>query len=220
MIPAMPAAFTLPKSATSLWCDRSTTNGLIATGCNLRRRFMVQCESVTRDDFFPRQLIGEAPAHDQPHIALVDEPAHPAAEFWLCVNMNRDPQSASYSVRLLGCGCGASAVSITRRLFAPSQSSCGGRTPQATDYAPALAAPVAATKERSSSIQAGQAIILASVRFRPTSGDYRGSPENVCSSVDNRSSAAGGKRPFSTAASAFSNCCGVAMPTRMVPIAA
>src|SRR5690348_18251292 len=49
--------------------------------------------------------------------------------------------------------------------------------------------------------QAGPAIILGSVRFRPTSmmranatvtvsvlwsmsGDYRGSPENVCSSVD------------------------------------
>src|SRR5262245_31378972 len=40
MIPAYPAALTLPKSATSLWCDRSTTSGLIATGCNLRRRFM------------------------------------------------------------------------------------------------------------------------------------------------------------------------------------
>src|SRR5262249_43988748 len=42
MIPAYPAAFTLPKSATSLWCDRSTTSGLIARGCNLRRRFMRQ----------------------------------------------------------------------------------------------------------------------------------------------------------------------------------
>src|SRR5262249_23303929 len=42
-------------------------------------------------------------------------------------------------------------------------------------------------------------------RERSPSSDYRGSSENVCSTVDNRSSAAGGKGPFSTAASAFSN---------------
>ena len=129
--------------------------------------------------------------------------------------------SASYSVRLLGCGCGASVASITRRSLAPWPSSGGDRTRPATNYAPVRVAPVAAAKVQHSSIQAGQAIILASVRFRPTSMmranatvtvsvlrsmsvDYRGSPENVCSSVDNRSSAAGGKGPFSTAASAFS----------------
>jgi len=127
--------------------------------------------------------------------------------------------SASYSVRLLGCGCGASVASITRRSLAPWPSSGGDRTRPATNYAPVRVAPVAAAKVQHSSIQAGQAIILASVRFRPTSGDYRGSPENVCCSVDSRSSAAGGKGPFSTAASTFSNCCGAAIPTKIVPIA-
>src|SRR5262249_27819055 len=47
----------------------------------------------------------------------------------------------------------------------------------------------------------------------------RGSPANACCSVDSRSSAAGGSPPFWTAASASSNCCGVAIPTRMTPIA-
>jgi hypothetical protein len=37
--------------------------------------------------------------------------------------------------------------------------------------------------------------------------------------TDSRSSTAGGSGPFWTAASASSNCCGVAIPTRMVPIA-
>jgi hypothetical protein len=60
-----------------------------------------------------------------------------------------------------------------------------------------VAAQVAVTNERPSIIHAGQAIISASVRFQPTSGDYRGSPENVCCSVESRSSAAGGKGPFS-----------------------
>ena len=50
-------------------------------------------------------------------------------------------------------------------------------------------------------------------------GDYRGSPENPCRSADRRSSAACGSGPFWTAARASSNCCGVAMPTRIVPIA-
>jgi hypothetical protein len=49
--------------------------------------------------------------------------------------------------------------------------------------------------------------------------DHRGSPENACRSADSRSSAACDSGPFWTAASASSNCCGVAMPTRMVPIA-
>jgi hypothetical protein len=45
----------------------------------------------------------------------------------------------------------------------------GGRTLQATNRVPALAAPVAAAKERPFSTQAGQAIMLASSRFRPAS---------------------------------------------------
>jgi hypothetical protein len=50
-------------------------------------------------------------------------------------------------------------------------------------------------------------------------GDHRGSPENARRSADNRSSAARGSGPFWTAASASSNCCGVAIPTKIVPIA-
>ncbi len=49
--------------------------------------------------------------------------------------------------------------------------------------------------------------------------DHRGSPENVCLNVDSQSSAARGSGPFWTAASASSNCCGVAIPTKIVPIA-
>jgi hypothetical protein len=49
--------------------------------------------------------------------------------------------------------------------------------------------------------------------------DHRGSPENACRSADSRSSAARGSGPFWTAASASSNCCGVAIPTKIVPIA-
>src|SRR5262245_53602363 len=47
----------------------------------------------------------------------------------------------------------------------------------------------------------------------------RGSPANACCSALMRSRAAVGRGPCSAAASASSNCCGVAMPTRMVPIA-
>jgi hypothetical protein len=53
----------------------------------------------------------------------------------------------------------------------------------------------------------------------PTINAYRGSPEKACRSAESRSSAACGSGPFSAAASASSNCCGVAMPTRIVPIA-
>src|SRR3984893_15194968 len=48
--------------------------------------------------------------------------------------------------------------------------------------------------------------------------DQRGSPANARCSADSRSSAAGGSPPFWTAASASSNCCGVAIPTRIKPI--
>ena len=66
--------------------------------------------------------------------------------------------SASYSVRLLGCGCGASVASITRRSLAPWPSSGGDRTRPATNYAPVRVAPVAAAKVRLFSIQAGHHI--------------------------------------------------------------
>src|SRR5258708_9340902 len=50
-------------------------------------------------------------------------------------------------------------------------------------------------------------------------GDHRSSPENACRSADSRSKAARGSGPFWTAASASSDCCGAAMPTKIVPIA-
>jgi hypothetical protein len=80
--------------------------------------------------------------------------------------MDRGQPSVSYSEQRLGCGCGVSAASITRRLLARSPSSSGGRTLPAINYGLALAAPVAAAKERLSSIQAGPAIILAFSRFQ------------------------------------------------------
>src|SRR6185437_14446817 len=49
--------------------------------------------------------------------------------------------------------------------------------------------------------------------------NQRASPAKACRSADSRSSAAAGSGPFSTAVSASSNCSGVAMPTRIVPIA-
>jgi hypothetical protein len=36
---------------------------------------LIQRESVQRDNFLPRQLIGGAPAHDRQHMALLDAPA-------------------------------------------------------------------------------------------------------------------------------------------------
>ena len=83
--------------------------------------------------------------------------------------MDRGRPLESYSAPLLGSGCGASAVNITRRLLAPSPSFDGGRTLPAINYGSAPAAPVAAAKVQHSSAQAGQAIILAFTRFRPAS---------------------------------------------------
>ena len=165
MIPAMPLALTLPKSATSLWCDRSTTNGLIATDCNLRRRFMVQSELVNGDDFFPRQLVGGAPAHDRQHIALLDQRAQPAAEFRHVRTRTRptlsELQRSSPWVWLWCERCQhhtpfACAVAVNR----------WGPDAPSDALGLALAAPVAAAKVRHSSIQAGLVIMLASVRFR------------------------------------------------------
>jgi hypothetical protein len=49
-------------------------------GMSSCRAFRTQCESVQRDDFFPGQLVGGAPAHDRQRIALLDELAHRVAE--------------------------------------------------------------------------------------------------------------------------------------------
>jgi hypothetical protein len=75
-----------------------------------------------------------------------------------CANQDHGRPSASYSERLLGYGCGASGVSITRRLLALSLSSVGGLTLPATNYGAGLAAPTAATKVQHFSIQAGPVI--------------------------------------------------------------
>ena len=147
-------------------------------------------------------------------------PYRPAAEFRPCVKLDHDRRSASYSKRGLGCGCGASVASIMRRSLAPWPSSDGDRTRQTTDRR--ALSPLRQQRCDPPASRVARQSYWASVRFRPTSMmranatvivsvlwlmpvDYRGSPENVCSSVDNRSSAAGGKGPFSTAASAFSN---------------
>jgi hypothetical protein len=81
-----------------------------------------------------------------------------------CPSLDRPQRSASYSWPRLGCGYGASAASITRRL---SESSGGGQRPQATNCVPAHAVLGAAEKARPSSIQAGPVIISASIRSRP-----------------------------------------------------
>jgi len=87
------------------------------------------CESVQRDDFFPGQLIGGAPAHARQDIALLDVLATLGPNSATCANTGHDQPWASYIERLLGCGCGVSVVSTTPRLLAPSRSSDGGRTP-------------------------------------------------------------------------------------------
>ena len=92
---------------------------------------------------------------------------------------------------------------ISHLRFMSLDPSCGGKgaTLQRLGWAGNLSA---STGFRLTSIMKANASVTVSVLLS-MSGDYRGSPENVCSSVDNRSSAAGGKGPFSTAASAFSN---------------
>jgi hypothetical protein len=84
----------------------------IVTRPRISRR-LVQCESVQRDDFFPGQLIGGAPAHDRPHIALLDELATLRPICRPCANLAHRLRSANYSGRRPGYGCGASAVSTT-----------------------------------------------------------------------------------------------------------
>jgi hypothetical protein len=75
---------------------------------------------VQPDDFFPRQLIFRAPAHDRQHIALLDERATLRPNLATCANMDRSQPSASYSKRPLRCGWGASVISIMRRSLALS----------------------------------------------------------------------------------------------------
>ena len=85
---------------------------------------------------------------------------------WVDFVLDHGQRSASYSERRHGFGYGVSAVSITHRWRAPSPSSCGGQTHQATNCVPAHAVLVAAEKARPSSVQVGPAIISASIRFR------------------------------------------------------
>ena len=92
-----------------------------------------------------------------------------------CVNLDDDRRSASYSERRHGFGCGVSGASITHRWRAQSPSPCGGRMLQATNCVPAHAAPVAVRKARPFSVQAGPAIMSASIRSRPTSQMTSGS---------------------------------------------
>jgi hypothetical protein len=83
--------------------------------------------------------------------------------------MDRGRPSASYIEQLLGYGCGVSAVSITRRLLALWQSSCGNQTLQGTNYALARAAPVAAAKARRFSTQA----FIAGIQMKALSDKMR-----------------------------------------------
>jgi hypothetical protein len=132
-------------------------------------RRLIQCESVQRDDFFPGQLIGGAPAHDGPHIASLDELATLRPNYRPCANLAHRLRSANYSGRRPGYGCGVSTANIMLPFLARSLSSDGGQMLPATSCAPVHAARVAARNVRASSVQAGPAIILASTRFRPAS---------------------------------------------------
>jgi hypothetical protein len=87
----------------------------------------------------------------------------------LCANPDHDPHWASYSDPRLGSGCGASAVSITRRWLARSRLFGGGRTLQAISCALPHDALVAAEKAQPSNDRAGPAITSASIHFRPAS---------------------------------------------------
>ena len=97
----------------------------VVTRSGVHRR-LVQRESVQRNDFFPRQLIGGAPAHARQHIASLDECATLRPNCRSCANWDHGQRSVSYSERRLGYGCGVSAASITGRLLARLLSSCGG----------------------------------------------------------------------------------------------
>ena len=125
----------------------------IVTRPRISRR-LVQCESVQRDDFFPGQLIGGAPAHDGPHIALLDELATLRPICRPCANLAHRLRSANYSGRRPGYGCGASAVSTTLPCL---RGRCHPMVLPARSRALVHAAPVAASKALPFSVPAGRA---------------------------------------------------------------
>ena len=87
-------------------------------------RWLVHPEST--NDFCAGQPLTRASVDDRQHLALIGEPAHPAAASSSMRERGRRQLSVSYIERLLGCGCGVSAVSITRRSLAPFAVILGG----------------------------------------------------------------------------------------------
>jgi hypothetical protein len=74
--------------------------------------------SIEPDDFFPGQFVGGSATHGRQHIAWLDEPCGR-----IPVMREIGPRrtlDTSYSKRCLGCGSGASVVSIMRRSLALS----------------------------------------------------------------------------------------------------
>ena len=61
-----------PQNSAAKLLTKDEARRIAANIAKISRR-LIQCESVKRDDFFPGQLIGGAPAHDGRHIALLDE---------------------------------------------------------------------------------------------------------------------------------------------------
>ena len=163
-----------PRRSAAKLLTKDEARRIAANIAKISRR-LIQCESVQRDDFFPGQLIGGSPAHYRPHIALLDELATLRPNYRRCAKLDHGRRWANYSGRRPGCGCGVSVASITRRLLARSLSSDGDQMLPATSCALAHAARVAVRKARPFSVQAGPAIMSASIRSRPTSQMTSGS---------------------------------------------
>ena len=163
-----------PRRSAAKLLTKDEARRVAANIAKISRR-LIQCESVQRDDFFPGQLIGGAPAHDGRHIAWLDELATLRPNYRSCARLDHRPHWASYNGRRPGYGCGVSTASITHRLLARSLSSDGDQMLPATSCALAHAARVAAGKVRASSDLAGLATTSASIRSRPTSQMASGS---------------------------------------------
>src|SRR5689334_25323710 len=91
----------------------------IVSGLRVYRR-LFQSESVQPDDFFPRQLVGGAAAHDRQHIALLDELAHLAAESggertWTTTDARRATASYALGLALVRALPASHAVCLPRR---------------------------------------------------------------------------------------------------------
>jgi hypothetical protein len=79
-----------------------------------------QSESVKRDNFFLPQLVGGEPAHDRQNIALLDEPAHLAAESggertWTTADARRATASCALGLALVRALPASHAVCLRRR---------------------------------------------------------------------------------------------------------